>query len=175
MKIYLTILLSIVTLAACDKKGKPDPVIPDREASTYFGRMILLEHDGPRGQIHLSDGTVLWFPAVRDLMAYYLRPEEAHAMKALYVTDMSHQEDWNNPTRWSVAEDMLYVIGSSRRGGMGAAEAVPFSVREDAEQFIAEFGGRIVPFKDIDADYIFNRSLDKKSHKDGKMHMKNSE
>ena len=40
--------------------------------------MILLDHEGLRGQIHLQDGTILWFPSVRDLFAYYMDPAEEY-------------------------------------------------------------------------------------------------
>lgn len=162
---WLLIAAATLALAACDDGGTdtaaaPPPVQPTREAVTHFGRMILLEHDGPRGQIHLETGEVLWFPAVRDLVAFTLLPEESKDITALYVSDMATAQDWNDPETWMPARDALYVIESDARGGMGMPEAVPFSDRAAAERFAAERGGRIVGWKDIPEDYILSAPED---------------
>ncbi|MHA1151431.1 MAG: nitrous oxide reductase accessory protein NosL, partial [Alphaproteobacteria bacterium] len=70
---------------------------------------------------------------------------------AVYVTDMSEAETWENPETgdWIEARSALFVIGSSRRGGMGAPEPVPFSSREAAAKFADQYGGEIVGLSDI--------------------------
>ena len=155
-----TVIIALIGYNSLLKGTAPDAdadnaVQPDREAITYFGRMILLDHEGPRGQIHLQDGTILWFPSVRDLFAYYMDPAEEYPIESLYVTDMANGADWAKPQNWMHAKNALYVIESSRVGGMGALEAVPFSNREDAKDFIDNYGGKIVAFKQVNHAYIF--------------------
>lgn len=163
---YRWIVIPVLTLAlvACDDTSStveaPPPVEPTREAITYFGRMILVDHDGPRGQIHLEDGEVLWFPAVRDVKAFTLLPEERKDIAAMYVSDMATAASWNDPDTWMPARDAFYVIESDARGGMGMPEAVPFSDRTAADTFASERGGRVTMWDDIPADYILSASDD---------------
>lgn len=156
----LLVAATAIALAACDDAvdtaEAPPPVQPTREAVTHFGRMILLEHDGPRGQIHLEGGEVIWFPAVRDVVAFTLLPEESKDITAMYVSDMATAQSWNDPETWMPARDALYVIESEARGGMGMPEAVPFSDRAAADAFVAERGGRIVAWDEIPEDYILS-------------------
>ena len=64
--------------------------------------------------------------------------------------------DWEKPemNHWIGAETAWYVIGSARRGGMGAAEAVPFKQKDQAAAFASDFGGHVVAFADIPTDYV---------------------
>lgn len=152
---------AVLLLAACDEGAgtaaeAPPPVQPTREAITHFGRMILVDHAGPRGQIHLETGEILWFPAVRDLVAFTLLPEESKDIAALYVSDMATAASWDAPDTWMPAREALYVIGSDARGGMGMPEAVPFSDRAAAEAFTVEHGGDVVGWQDIPEDVILS-------------------
>jgi len=168
MKATALALVAALALAACGEEDKgaeaPPPVTPDREAITYFGRMILVDHLGPKGQIHLkSQDEPNWFPSVRDAIAFTLLPGEAKDITAIYVTDMSAASGWDDPQTWMRAEDAVYVIGSSKRGGMGALEAVPFSKRADAEAFAAEFGGEVVAWDEIPEDYILAKAVEEQA------------
>lgn len=158
---WLIVLLPLL-LAACGDDDTPatapPPVTPDREAITYFGRMILVDHQGPKAQIHLeSQEEPLWFPQVRDAVAFTLLPGEAKDITAVYVTDMAVSQGWDDPQVWIPAARAVYVIGSQRRGGMGAPEAVPFSDRARAEAFAADNGGRVVAWQDIPEDYVLGQ------------------
>lgn len=117
--------------------------------------MTVVYHDGPKGQIILSDGKVNWFTSVRDTIAFTLLPEEPKNIAAIYVNDMS-QANWDNPgeDNWIDARSAWYVIGSKLVGGMGAAEAVPFSTQDAAQVFAQKHGGEVVDFKAIPTDYI---------------------
>ena len=69
---------------------------------------------------------------------------------------MGRAPDWDNPgaANWIDARKAFFVIESRRRGGMGAAEAVPFGERAAADAFVTQNGGRVVAFADIPRDYV---------------------
>jgi copper chaperone NosL len=75
---------------------------------------------------------------------------------------MAKAPDWKEPgaTNWIDARQASFVIGSRMKGGMGAAEAVPFSDRSAAEKFVAENGGRVVAFSDVPKDYVLGTSAE---------------
>ena len=142
----------------CEKQKPakiPEPHTLTRDASGYYCLMTVVYHNGPKGQIILSDGQVNWFTSVRDTIAFTLLPEEPKNIAAIYVNDMS-QANWDNPgeDNWIDARSAWYVIGSKRVGGMGAPEAVPFSSQDNALQFTQKHGGTVVDFKSIPSDYI---------------------
>ena len=150
----LAIILA-VGLSACGDEERaelPPPAPLTQEAIGYYCNMTVREHHGPKGQIRLkSEDQPIWFSSVRDTIAFTLLPEEPKDILAIYVTDMSKAETWENPENgdWIEANSALFVIGSTRRGGMGAPEPVPFSSKEAAEKFADQFGGRIVGLSDI--------------------------
>jgi len=158
-------LAALLLLAGCgddpQATARPAPATPDREATTYFGQMILLDHQGPKAQIMLTgaikDGKgPLWFPSVRDAVAFTKLPDEPKDIAAIYVTDMARAESWDNPQVWVDPAEAYFVIGSDVRGGMGAPEAVPFSERNAAEDFVGRRGGHIVRWQDIPKDYVLS-------------------
>jgi copper chaperone NosL len=156
----VTILLAaMVGLSACGEDPvAPTPVSMTREAVGYYCNMIIVDHPGPKAQI-FEEGvaTPFWFSSVRDAVFYNTLPGEGTNIVAAYVQDSAAILDWNNPPAdgpWIAISDAIYVINSSRKGGMGANETVPFTTREGAENFRTEFGGEIVAFSEIPADYL---------------------
>lgn len=154
----LYILLMAFFLVACEK-APPAEVPPaqklTREANGYYCLMTVVYHNGPKGQIILSDKKVHWFTSIRDTISFTLSPEEPKNIAAIYVNDMS-DADWDNPglENWIDAYKAWYVIGSNKVGGMGYAEAVPFGTKEKAELFIKKHGGTVHSFDSIPKDYI---------------------
>ena len=154
--------LALLLLAGCEEDdptaGKPAPVEPTREAQGHYCGMILLDHRGPKAQIHLTgQAEPVWFSSVRDGIAFTMLPEEPKNIAAFYVNDMSiAQWDAPEPGTWIDAEGAWYVIGSARAGGMGAAEAVPFAERGAAERFTLNYGGRVVDLADVPQSYILS-------------------
>ncbi len=148
----------VLLLASCEK---PQPVkVPDaqtltRDANGYYCLMTVVNHKGPKGQIILTDNKVLWFTSVRDTIYFTMSPEEPKNIAAIYVNDMSGAQ-WDNPgeDNWIDARKAWYVLGSKKTGGMGSAEAVPFSDKQKAQDFARENGGKVYGFKDIPRDYI---------------------
>ena len=155
----LIALIFIIFLTACEK-SQPVEVPPaqtlTREANGYYCLMTVVNHNGPKGQIILSDKKqALWFTSVRDTIAFTLSPEEPKNITAIYVNDMT-DANWDNPgaDNWIDARKAWYVLESNLSGGMGAAEAVPFATKEGAESFRTKQGGKVYAFASIPEDYI---------------------
>jgi len=152
-------LLAILLAEACgedETAAAPPPVALTQDAIGHYCGMALVEHDGPKGQILLrgSDRPV-WFSSARDTIAFTMLSEESKAIRAVYVSDMAKAESSTRPgaTNWVEARSAHFVLGSDRRGGMGAEEAVPFSDKAAAERFAAEHGGRVLAFAEVPRDW----------------------
>jgi copper chaperone NosL len=160
MRLALTVAL-LFSLAACsgneEQVSVPPPADVTADSTGYYCGMLLSEHDGPKGQIHLkSRGEPIWFSSVRDTIAFTRLPEEPDDIAAIYVSDMSGEPDWSqaSPGPWIDARDAWFVIGSARRGGMGAPEAVPFGNEEAAQKFAAVNGGEVARFDAVPDAYV---------------------
>ncbi len=155
----LAVLVVLLTAGCDDGKNvvSADPKSLDRDAVGHYCGMIIADHPGPKGQIFV-EGRIdpYWFSSVRDAIAFTLLPEEPKRITGFYVNDAASIGDWDQPDigAWIGAQSAWYVIGSSRRGGMGAAEAVPFKEEANAGEFAAKFGGEIVTITQIPNDYI---------------------
>jgi copper chaperone NosL len=119
--------------------------------------MALTEHAGPKGQIFIRGlPDPYWFSSVRDAFAFTMLQETSKAISAFYVSDMARAKNWDQPEpgTWVDAHKAYFVIGSRRRGGMGADEAIPFGAAAATRAFAEANGGRIVRFADMPRDYI---------------------
>ncbi|NNE81689.1 MAG: copper resistance protein CopZ [Silicimonas sp.] len=158
MRHFLALLL-ILPLAACkeDQAAIPDPIPLTVEAVSYFCQMNVLEHGGPKAQVHLEGlPAPLFFAQVRDAVAYLKSEERDRRVAMTYVSDMGQATSWNEPgeNNWTSAADAFFVIGAGVRGGMGAPEIVPFATRESAEAFVVQYGGTITTLNDIPNDTV---------------------
>lgn len=158
---WAAIGLAMLMLAACDKTAPaappPAPAEVSDEATGYYCGMLLADHEGPKGQIHLaSRNGPIWFSSVRDTIAFLRLPEEAKDVVAVYVNDMGKARHWDQPETgtWVDARVAWFVVDSSMRGGMGAPEAVPFATEPAAESFRAKHGGQLVRLDDIPDAYV---------------------
>ncbi|MFT6649510.1 nitrous oxide reductase accessory protein NosL [Pseudophaeobacter arcticus] len=152
MKPGILIALAALLLSACkeDETALPLPIEMTAEAVGYYCQMDLLNHEGPKGQIHLAGmAAPIFLSQVRDTIAYLHMPEQSHAVQATYVQDMANAESWAKPGSWIAANKALYVVGSDQMGGMGAPEFVPFSDEAAAANFIANHGGALLRFDEI--------------------------
>lgn len=150
----LAFLAALLALAACNAQnaGPPSPVTMTEEALGHYCQMNLLEHPGPKAQVHLSGiSEPLFFSQVRDAIAYQRMPEQSHAITAIYVSDMAAAPSWELPgaDNWIAADSAVFVVGATVVGGMGAPELVPFSSPETAQAFIAEHGGTPVKLEAV--------------------------
>lgn len=149
-------LLFAFLLVACREDVVQDtaplPLTP--ETVGHFCQMNLLEHEGPKGQVHLDGlpGMPLYFSQVSDMVVYLRLPEQSHTVLAIYVSDMgAANATWAEPgaANWIDASTAHYVVGAAVAGGMGAPEVVPFAEPEDAHAFAAKHGGRVMPLDEI--------------------------
>lgn len=148
------LILCCVLLTACKEEAAlPLPVSMNTESTGYFCQMNILEHPGPKAQIHLASfpGKPLFFSQISDAVAYLRMPEQADAVTATFVSDMGAAASWANPgeTNWIAADKAFFVVGSSAKGGMDAPELVPFADVPKARDFAARNGGQVTSFADI--------------------------
>ncbi len=154
-------LLFAFLLLGCEEEVAvaPDPAVLTADAVGHYCRMIVVDHHGPKGQVHLAGQTVpLWFTQVRDTIAYMKSEEREGAIRAVYVSDMGRASDWKDPGagNWIDAREASFVLGSDAVGGMGAPELVPFAEASAAKDFAAARGGRVVDFAAIPTDAVFS-------------------
>lgn len=149
-------LLFTLLLSACQEEvtQNTDPLPLTPETLGHFCQMNLLEHEGPKGQVHLDGlpGAPLFFSQVSDLVTYLRLPEQTNAVLAIYVSDMGAAgATWEEPgaTNWTDARTATYVIGSGATGGMGAPELVPFADPAEAQAFAALHGGALMALEAI--------------------------
>lgn len=153
------VLLVALQCGACGDRQPaaiPAPQELSRDAVGYFCGMTVLEHQGPKGQVFLTDREQpLWFTSVRDTFAFTRLPGEPKNIAAIYVTDVGRASwDMPEPGTWIDAYTAYYVLGSDRVGGMQTPELVPFADRQDAERFIKRHGGTVVAFEAIPRDSV---------------------
>jgi copper chaperone NosL len=149
-------LLFALALAACqeDLAQNTAPLALTPETVGHFCQMNLLEHEGPKGQVHLDGlpGAPLFFSQVSDMVAYLRLPEQSHVILAVYVNDMGASgATWSEPgpDNWINAGTAHYVVGAAIEGGMGAPELVPFADPGAARAFAAEHGGVVMALQAI--------------------------
>jgi len=153
-------LAGALAVSACNDRAKteaPSPFELTDSAIGHYCGMVLVEHTGPKGQIILaSRKEPIWFSSARDALSFTMLPEEPKDIRAIYVSDIGKAPSWEEPgaTNWVEARRATFVVGSRMKGGMGAAEAVPFSLKADAERFASENGGRLAGFAEVPKDYV---------------------
>lgn len=155
------IVVVAITAAACSEPQSsiemPQPVALSEEAVGHYCNMTVLEHTGPKAQIHLVNNPhPIWFSQVRDGIAFIRSPEEQEDAVVVYVNDMGKAKDWDFPgdDTWIDASQAWFVIGSRRTGGMGTPEVIPFGAEQDAGAFAAEHGGVVVQLDGIPDAYV---------------------
>ncbi len=156
-------LLFLLALAACKQEDAasriPPPTELTEEAAGHYCQMIILEHEGPKAQVHVEGyPDPFWFPQVRDGLAFLKSPEQLGEILVVYVNDMGAAKSWAEPgpDNWIRARDAFFVVGSDAKGGMGAPELVPFGTRESAEAFAAAHGGEVMTLDEIPIEAVLS-------------------
>lgn len=154
------ILALLVLLVACndDTPSEAPPAVEMTEESlSFFCKMGVMDHGGPKGQVHLEGFEYpLFFAQVRDLVAYLKSPERDARIVATYVSDMDNMPVWAElePGNWIPVDAAHFVVGAPIAGGMGAQEVVPFGTLEGAMAFRDIYGGAVMPLDDIPDDAV---------------------
>jgi copper chaperone NosL len=155
------IVVVAIAVSACSEQQSttelPQPVALSEEAVGHYCNMTVLEHTGPKAQIHLANNPhPIWFSQVRDGIAFIRSPEEQEDAVVVYVNDMGKAKDWDFPgdDTWIDASHAWFVIGSRKTGGMGTPEVIPFGAEQGASAFAAEHGGVVVRLDDIPDAYV---------------------
>lgn len=158
---WSALLISTIALSGCKDSEtaleKPGPIAMTEEAVGHYCNMNILEHTGPKAQIHLKVFEFpVWFSQVRDAVAYTRLPEETYEVAAIYVHDMSRAASWELPgdDAWIDIQQAFFVIDSKMTGGMGAPETIPFGTQEGAKEFASYNGGKVVKLADIPDEYV---------------------
>ncbi len=154
-------LLAAIVLMGCNEQSAqvdaPQPVAMTEEAVGHYCQMNILEHTGPKAQIHLKNLMhPIWFSQVRDAVAFTRLPEEMQEPVAIYVNDMEKARQWDFPgdDTWIDIEQAFFVINSNRIGGMGAPETIPFGTEAGANGFAMQHGGQVVKLSEIPDAYV---------------------
>lgn len=158
---FAVLCVLALSLSACNgpeaEIAAPEPVALSEEAVGHYCNMTILEHTGPKAQIHLAGNPhPIWFSQVRDGIAFIRSPEEHQQIAVVYVNDMGKAENWEFPGNdtWIDADQAWFVIGSQKTGGMGTPEVIPFGVEESASAFATENGGMVVLLAEIPDAYV---------------------
>ncbi len=156
----LVMLSALLSAGACSQDAAQNTAPQDMTAETlgHYCQMNLLEHPGPKAQVHMKGiSAPLFFSQVRDAIAYARAPEQFAPILAIYVNDMGAPgATWEEPGdgNWIDADKAFFVVGSAREGGMGAPETVPFARRADAEAFAGAEGGTVLQLAAITDDMV---------------------
>lgn len=147
--------LAAAALTACGQSDTATGVAPveiTQGTSCALDGMLLADYPGPKAQIHYAgQGEPDFFCDTVEMFNIYLQPEQARAVRALYVQDMG-KADWDQPQdHWIDAKSAFYVHGSKRRGSMGPTIA-SFALEADAAKFAAEYGGKVYRFAEVTPD-----------------------
>lgn len=159
-KLRLILMAVLLSVSACTEEVAQNIAPQDMTAETlgHYCQMNLLEHPGPKAQVHMKNMPApLFFSQVRDAIAYARAPEQIAPILAIYVNDMgAGGATWEQPGdgNWIDAGKAFFVVGSVRAGGMGAPETVPFASRTEAETFVKTEGGTVLELSAITDDMV---------------------
>ncbi|MCB1910468.1 MAG: nitrous oxide reductase accessory protein NosL [Rhodocyclaceae bacterium] len=158
MKLFSPLLLAlslVASLTACSNQPAETmvPIEIGQDTSCALDGMLLADYPGPKAQMHFEGGQTEFFCDTVEMFSIYLKPEQARRVKALYVQDMG-KADWAAPKgHWIDAFKAFYVQGSSVHGSMGPTIA-SFASEADARAFSEKNGGKVMGFKDFNADMV---------------------
>jgi copper chaperone NosL len=123
------------------------------ETLGHYCQMNLLEHPGPKAQVHLK-GMARRCSSARCATRSPMRARRSRSRRSspIYVNDMGAPgATWETPGdgNWIDADKAFFVVGSNQNGGMGAPETVPFATQAKAEEFARKEGGRVLQLPQI--------------------------
>lgn len=155
--LILVALMATTLLAACGQSSGPATVAPQeitRDTSCSLDGMLLADYPGPKAQIfYAGQAEPDFFCDTVEMFHVYLTPEQVREVRGIFVQDMG-KAAWDEPHgHWIDAKSAYYVYGSKREGSMGPTIA-SFALEQDAAKFVAEYGGKVYRFADIQPDMV---------------------
>ena len=159
-KTTIVSIFALLFLTACSNEEATEqtnntPVAIESGDECHLCGMVITGFPGPKGELFEGrQSHVRKFCSTRDLMSWYLQPENKPNSKEIYVHDMS-RSDWNSPNDEHMinAKDAWYVVGSSMKGAMGPTLA-SFAQKTSADEFVAKHGGTVLGFEAITMDIL---------------------
>ena len=115
--------------------------------------MIIVNYQGPKAQIIWKDGKRSYYCEVREAFYESTNKITNKNIRAFFVQDFANLTWGSYIDKWVLANNMFYVIDSSKDGAMGLTY-VPFSNVASANEFLMEFGGKLVSYGDINSDVL---------------------
>jgi len=154
----IAFILAFISACGAENASKQvtnTPIAIESGEECHLCGMVITGFPGPKGELFEGrDNQVRKFCSTRDLMSWYLQPENKPNSKDIFVHDMS-RSDWNSPNDEHMirAENAWFVAGSNMKGAMGPTLA-SFAKKEQAEQFIAKHKGQLLTFGEITMDVL---------------------
>ncbi len=159
IKLIMLLLACSITLIACEKpktkEARIDPVVFEKSDECHICGMAVTRFPGPKGEaFDTRNNNAKKFCSTKELLYWYLQPENQHNVKAIFVHDMS-QVPWGTPddTHLISARDAYYVVGSDQKGSMGSTLASFLSAIE-AGNFAEKHGGQVVAFNGLTLELL---------------------
>lgn len=150
--------LGALALTGCGRDAGADAAAAAADfgpaASCALDGMQLSDYPGPKGQL-LASGQAEpeWYCDTVELLNVMLRPEQVRRVRGAWVQDMAHA-DWDRPRgHWIDARSAHYVLGSRRKGSMGAT-AASFADAAAAQAFAAQHGGRVLAYAELKPEMV---------------------
>lgn len=159
-KNFLSVIITILFLAACSGENATSPKGPqafEKSDECHVCGMVITRFAGPKGQATDSRNQLTKkFCSTKELIIWYLQPENTHNVKEIYVHDMA-KAPWEKPddNHLISARDAYYVIDSTLKGSMGGTLATFLSVN-DAAKFAEDNGGKVLSFNGLTLDLLTN-------------------
>ncbi|GAB4299738.1 MAG: nitrous oxide reductase accessory protein NosL [Desulfuromonadia bacterium] len=149
MKRLLVQILSLLTLLTISAHAAPPTIPPPaRNDKCPVCGMFVAKYREWIAAIRFTDGVLLYFDGVKDLMTFYHSPgsfaqgRASRGIRDIVATDYYSLQQID-------ATKAFYVVGSDVYGPMGN-ELIPFGDRKDAEEFLKDHKGkRILRFNEI--------------------------
>ena len=160
IKTTVAIAFSLLFLTACSNEEststiKNAPIAIESGDECHLCGMVISEFPGPKGEIFEGRKShVRKFCSTRDLMSWYLQPENKPNSKEIYVHDMN-RSDWNSPDNEHMinAKDAWFVAGSKMKGAMGPTLG-SFAEKDQADKFATKHGGKVLGFDQITIEIL---------------------
>lgn len=155
--VFLVFAGLLLTACGSDESSlsTKDPVNFERSDECHVCGMVITKFAGPKGQAFDSRGELAKkFCSTKEMIIWYLQPENTHNVKAIYVHDMT-KAPWESPNDEHLisARDAYYVVGSDLKGSMGSTLATFLSVN-DAAKFAKDHGGEVLSFNGLTLELL---------------------